>query len=95
MANNSSFLCILKFDGDYDHWSMLMEDLLRSKVWSAVEQGFEETKPLESLIGAERRSLEEQKLENLREKNYLFQSIDKNILKMITHKATSKVLWDY
>ncbi|KAJ1412935.1 retrovirus-related Pol polyprotein from transposon TNT 1-94 [Sesbania bispinosa] len=31
---------IPKFDGHYDHWSMLMENLLRSKeYWSLVEEG--------------------------------------------------------
>nr|KYP60819.1 Retrovirus-related Pol polyprotein from transposon TNT 1-94 [Cajanus cajan] len=95
MADGNSFLSIPKFDGDYDHWSMLMENLLRSKeYWSVVEQGYEEPKILESLTGAERKTLETQKLNDLRAKNYLFQSIDKNILKTITNKATSKALWD-
>jgi len=95
MADDNSFLSIPKFDGDYDHWSMLMENLLRSKeYWSVVEQGYQEPKTLESLTGAERRTLEEQKLKDLRAKNYLFQSIDKNILKTITNKASSKDLWD-
>jgi hypothetical protein len=38
----SSFLqpSIPKFDGHYDHWSMLMENLLRSKeYWSLIEDG--------------------------------------------------------
>ncbi|RDX93196.1 hypothetical protein CR513_24574, partial [Mucuna pruriens] len=95
MADSNSFLSIPKFDGDYDHWSMLMENLLRSKeYWNVVEQGYEEPEKLESLTGAERRTLEERKLNDLRAKNYLFQSIDKNILKTITNKATSKALWD-
>jgi len=95
MADDNSFLSIPKFDGDYDHWSMLMENLLRSKeYWSVVEQGYQEPKTLESLTRAERRTLEEQKLKDLRTKNYLFQSIDKNILKTITNKASSKDLWD-
>ncbi|XP_027335113.1 uncharacterized protein LOC113849412 [Abrus precatorius] len=72
-----------------------MEKLLRSKeYWSVVEQGYEKPKTLESLTGVECRTLEGQKLKDLRAKNYLFQSIDKNILKMITNKATSKALWD-
>ncbi|CAI8615965.1 unnamed protein product [Vicia faba] len=95
MSDGNNLLSIPKFDGDYDHWSMLMENLLRSKeYWSLVEQGYEEPKPLESLTGAERRTLEEKKLKDLKAKNYLFQSIDKNILKTITNKSTSKALWD-
>jgi len=33
MADSTSFTtpCVPKFDGDYDHWSLLMENLLRSK----------------------------------------------------------------
>ncbi|MCI28967.1 retrovirus-related Pol polyprotein from transposon TNT 1-94, partial [Trifolium medium] len=41
MADNS-FLPpqVPKFDGHYDHWSMLMQNLLESKeFWSVVEQG--------------------------------------------------------
>ncbi|CAJ2653193.1 unnamed protein product [Trifolium pratense] len=42
MAENSDFLkpSIPKFDGYYDHWAMLMENLLRSKeYWSLIENG--------------------------------------------------------
>ena len=95
MSEGNNLLSIPKFDGDYDHWSMLMENLLRSKeYWSLVEQGCEEPKLLELLTGAERRTLEEKKLKDLKAKNYLFQSIDKNILKTITNNSTSKSLWD-
>lgn len=31
MSDGNNLLSILKFDGDYDHWSMLMENLPRSK----------------------------------------------------------------
>ena len=40
MAGESSFVqaSIPKFDGHYDHWSMLMENFLRSKeYWDLVE----------------------------------------------------------
>ncbi|CAL8168036.1 unnamed protein product [Prunus armeniaca] len=42
MAAESNFVqpAIPKFDGHYDHWSMLMENFLRSKeYWSLVETG--------------------------------------------------------
>jgi len=55
-----------------------------------VEQGNEEPKLVAELTRAEQRTLEEQRLKDPRSKNYLFQSIDKNILKTITNKATSK-----
>ncbi|MCI36569.1 homeobox-leucine zipper protein HDG8-like, partial [Trifolium medium] len=40
MMENSNFLQpqIPKFDGHYDHWAMLMENLLRSKeYWLLIE----------------------------------------------------------
>ncbi|MCI44637.1 homeobox-leucine zipper protein HDG8-like, partial [Trifolium medium] len=40
MTENSNFLQpqIPKFDGHYDHWAMLMENLLRSKeYWPLIE----------------------------------------------------------
>lgn len=33
---NFSTPCVPKFDGDYDHWSMVMENLLRSKEYCCV-----------------------------------------------------------
>ncbi|KAJ1378489.1 hypothetical protein SESBI_47798 [Sesbania bispinosa] len=35
---------IPRFDGHYDHWSMLMENFLRSKeYWQVVFEGIEES----------------------------------------------------
>lgn len=48
MADNGNFAqpSIPKFDGNYDHWSLLMENLLRSKeYWSVVKEGFKEPEP--------------------------------------------------
>ena len=42
MATENNFVqpAIPKFDGHYDHWSMLMENFLHSKeYWSLVEIG--------------------------------------------------------
>ena len=94
-ASNFAQPCIPKFDGDYDHWSMLMENLLRSKeYWSLIETGFTEPAAGTELTAPQRKALEEQKLKDLKVKNYLFQSIDKSILKTIIQKETSKQLWD-
>lgn len=46
------------------------------------------------MTAAEKKSLEELKLKDLKAKNYLFQSVDKSILKTIIQKDTSKQLWD-
>jgi len=45
MASSDNFvqLAIPRFDGHYDHWSMLMENILRSKeYWNVVESGVAE-----------------------------------------------------
>ena len=85
--------CIPKFDGDYEHWSMLMNNFLRSKeYWSVVESGFTEPAIREVLSSTEMKVLEEMKLKDLKIKNCLFQSIDKTILKTITQKDTAKQL---
>ena len=86
-AESSNFAtpCIPKFDSDYEHWNMLMENLLRSKeYWSVIEIGFVEPASGEILTNAQKKALEETKLKDLKVKNYLFQSIDKSILKTIT-----------
>ncbi|KAJ1433203.1 hypothetical protein SESBI_06142 [Sesbania bispinosa] len=84
---------IPKFDGHYDHWSMLMENLLRSKeYWSLVEEGVAATP-----IGASQEQLkihEESKLKDLKAKNYLFQAIDRSIMETILDKSSAKAIWD-
>ncbi|CAL2236258.1 unnamed protein product [Prunus armeniaca] len=43
MTTEGSFIqpAIPRFDGHYDHWSMLMENFLRSKeFWGLVEPGY-------------------------------------------------------
>lgn len=46
------------------------------------------------LIAAQRTALEAAKLKDLKAKNYLFQAIDRSILKTILCKDTSKHIWD-
>ena len=72
-----------------------MNNFLRSKeYWSVVESGFTEPAAGEVLSATEKKVLEELKLKDLKIKNYLFQSIDKTILKTITQMDTAKQLWD-
>ncbi|CAL1409608.1 unnamed protein product [Linum trigynum] len=97
MGESSSFaqVCIPKFDGDYDHWSMLMENLLRSKeYWRVVTAGVQEPAEGTELTAEQTKVLDDSRLRDLKAKNYLFNSIDKTILKTITSKATAKELWD-
>lgn len=94
-GGGSSQLSMPKFDGDYDHWSMLMENLLWSKeYWSLIETGYTKSVAGDTLPVVQWKTLEDLLLENLKEKNYLIYSIDKTILKTIIQKDTSKQLWD-
>ncbi|GKV28920.1 hypothetical protein SLEP1_g37906 [Rubroshorea leprosula] len=84
---------IPRFDGHYDHWSMLMENFLRSKeYWDVVESGVAE--PTARMSEAQKAELEALKLKDLKAKNYLFQAIDRTILETILCKDTSKQIWD-
>ena len=89
---------IPRFDGHYDHWSMLMENFLRSKeYWYLVEAGVAEPgneEALQALTDAQKSKLDEQRLKDLKVKNYLFQAIDRSILETILVKDTSKQIWD-
>ncbi|TXG57024.1 hypothetical protein EZV62_018337 [Acer yangbiense] len=94
---NGNFIqpSIPRFDGHYDHWSMLMENFLRSKeFWSLVETGYVEPEAGAAVTEAQRKRLEELKLKDLKVKNYLFQAIDRTILETIIEKNTSKQIWD-
>lgn len=91
MADSSKFLTptIFKFDGFYDHWVMLMENLLRSKeYWELVENGVMVSPPNATL--EQRKLVEEIKLKDLKAKNYLFQAINRRILETILNRDTFK-----
>ncbi|GMY21802.1 Retrovirus-related Pol polyprotein from transposon RE1 [Fagus crenata] len=68
MAAENNFVqpAIPKFDGHYDHWSMLMENFLRSKeYWSLVETGVPAAEGVE-LTEAQQKSIADQKLKDLK-----------------------------
>lgn len=99
---------IPKFDGHYDHWSMLMENFLRSKeMWLLVEEGVEKLSVMvepttaqrvagfqAEPIAAQKKLHEQQKLNDLKVKNYMFQAIDRGILETILDKSSSMAIWD-
>ncbi|KAL5760728.1 hypothetical protein ACOSP7_019223 [Xanthoceras sorbifolium] len=81
---------IPRFNGYYDHWSMLMENFLRSKeYWQVVDSGVAEPTASVVLTDAQKIELEGQKLKDLKAKNYIFQAIDLSILETILRKETS------
>jgi len=62
------------FDGHYDHWSMLMENFLRSKkYWTVVVSRVAELAKGVVQTDAQKTELEGLKLKDLKAKNYLFQ----------------------
>ena len=83
------------FDGHYDHWSMLMENFLKSKeYWQVVDSGVAKLAEGVVLTDAQRTEREGLQLKDLKAKNYLFQAIDRSILETILCKDTSKQIWD-
>ncbi|KAJ9565577.1 hypothetical protein OSB04_001543 [Centaurea solstitialis] len=87
---------IPKFDGHYDHWSLLMENFLRSKeIRALVEEGVPiPTVGVAAATEAQKKAFEEAKLKDLRVKNFLFQAIDREILETILDKSSAKAIWD-
>lgn len=94
-AGNFIQAAIPRFDGHYDHWSMLMENFLQCKeYWTVVCSGIQEPPADTVLTEAQKAELEARKLKDLKAKNYLFQAIDRPILETILCKETSKDIWD-
>ena len=84
---------IPKFDGYYDHWSMMMENFLRSKeLWKLVEEGVPTGGV--TMSDAQKKTVEDAKLKDMKIKNVLFQAIDRGIMETILNKSTSKAIWN-
>ncbi|KHN01769.1 Retrovirus-related Pol polyprotein from transposon TNT 1-94, partial [Glycine soja] len=86
---------IPRFYGHYDHWSMLMENFLRSKeYWQVVSYGIPVPEASMAMTNAKKTEIEGLRLKDLKAKNYLFQAIDRPVLGTILCKDTSKDIWD-
>ncbi|XP_059670646.1 uncharacterized protein LOC132316151 [Cornus florida] len=97
MASENNFvrLVIPRFAGHYDHWSMLMENFLRSKeYWQVISDGIIGLATDTAMTEAQKIEIEGQWLKDLEAKNYLFQAIDWSILETILCKEISKQIWD-
>lgn len=56
---------LYKFDGDYNHWSMLMKTILQSKeYWSLTETGYFELDNGKVTTTTQKQKLEELKLKD-------------------------------
>jgi sarcosine oxidase delta subunit len=86
---------IPKLDGHYDHWSMLMENFLRSKeYWQLIEEGITAVGDETALTAAQLKARNDMKLKDLKAKNYLYQAIDRIVLETTLKKDTAKDIWD-
>ncbi|CAM8978411.1 unnamed protein product [Rhodiola kirilowii] len=100
MSSSEKFVqpAIPKFDGHFDHWSMLMENFLRSKeMWNLVEKGIPVPMKADGTSAAseaDKKGIDDAKLRDMKVKNYLFQVIDREILETILDKSTSKAIWE-
>ena len=95
MSSNKTLTKIPQFDGHYDHWSELMENLLRAKgLWSLVEEGY--TEPTEGIkvTAAQKRNLDKFKMKDHQVMHYLFQAFDRIVFEQILNRKTSKNIWD-
>ncbi|KAI5425021.1 hypothetical protein KIW84_030992 [Lathyrus oleraceus] len=69
MSDDKTLTKIPQFDGHYDHWSELMENLLRAKgLWSLVKEGYTEPAAGIELNAAQK----ELKMKDCQVKHYLF-----------------------
>ncbi|KAF2319864.1 hypothetical protein GH714_019786 [Hevea brasiliensis] len=67
MSDDKTLTKIPHFDGHYDHWSELMENLLRAKgLWSLVENGFEEPQMETRLTDTQQAQLDDAELRIIR-----------------------------
>jgi hypothetical protein len=97
MSSEGNFVqpSIPRFDGHYDHWSMLMENFLRSKeFWGLVEIGYDEPASGFVQTDAQKKKTDELRLKDLKVNNYLFQALDRTVLDTILKKDTVKDIWD-
>ncbi|KAH7571431.1 hypothetical protein JRO89_XS04G0051600 [Xanthoceras sorbifolium] len=75
---------IPRIDGHYDHWSMLMENFLRSKEYlQVVDSGVAE--PTEGIVltNAQKTELEGQRLKDLKAKNYRSSRVKRALLQAL------------
>ncbi|KAI3768676.1 hypothetical protein L2E82_19506 [Cichorium intybus] len=83
------------FDGHYEHWSEMMEILLRAKqVWNLIDPGIREPTVGVAQSEAEKKKLEELRMKDLQVKHYLYQAIDRVTFEQILDRKTSKAVWE-
>ncbi|GAA0155647.1 hypothetical protein LIER_13333 [Lithospermum erythrorhizon] len=95
MAEDKTHTIVPHFDGHYDHWSEMMENLLRARgLWNVVERGHVEPLNTEVLNDNQRGLLEESRTRDCQVKHYLFQALDRSVFEQILDRSTSKIIWE-
>ncbi|XP_076900009.1 uncharacterized protein LOC143554028 [Bidens hawaiensis] len=83
------------FECHYEHWSEMMENLLRAKqLWGLIDPGIIEPAVGIAQSEAQRKKLEDLRAKDLQVKHYLYQAIDSVTFEQILDRKTSKAVWD-
>ncbi|KAJ0809226.1 putative RNA-directed DNA polymerase [Helianthus annuus] len=92
---SSEKLKIPVFDGHYDHWKEMMENLLRAKqLWNLIEPGIIEPGTGVAPSEAQRKTLADLRTKDLQVKHYLYQAIDRVTFEQILDRRSAKSIWD-
>ncbi|GAA0178508.1 hypothetical protein LIER_42171 [Lithospermum erythrorhizon] len=94
MNEDKTYTKIPHFDGHHDHWSEMMENLLKEKgLWGVVERGHVE--PIEGTLLTDNQQalVEESRVRDHQVKHYLFQALDRNVFEQILDRSTAKIIW--
>nr|GEV18452.1 hypothetical protein [Tanacetum cinerariifolium] len=91
---NDDKLKVPVFDGHYEHWSEMIENLLRAKqLWHLIDPGIKEPAVGVAHSEGEKKKLEELRMIDLQVKHYLYQTIDRVTFEQILDRKTSKAVW--
>ena len=83
------------FDGHFEHWSEIMENLLRAKkLWNLIEPGIEEPAVGIAQSDAQKKKIEELRSKDLQVKHYLYQAIDRVTFEQILNRSSAKSVWN-
>ncbi|XP_071704491.1 uncharacterized protein [Rutidosis leptorrhynchoides] len=95
MAEEKSLVQIPKFEGHYDHWSELMENLIKANcLWYIVEHGVGEPRPGITLNDAQQKQLYSNRIKDHQVKHILFQALEREVFEQILDRSSSKVIWE-
>ncbi|XP_071700148.1 uncharacterized protein [Rutidosis leptorrhynchoides] len=95
MVEDRRLVQIPKFDGHYDQWSKLMENLIKAKgLWYIVEQGVGEPRPGITLNDAQQKQLYSNRMKDHQVKHILFQALERELFEQILDRHSSKVIWE-